>query len=273
MSKATSVDKVEAQADAVVTETQAAPVEVKAVEGPVIAPADAKQVSIESLAGEIGTLSGFVGLEQAMTMSFGKHTGEAVVTGKDEPKLLVTAENVLYIKGALASKPSLKGLFAETVLKLVADGMATDEYQADLARYNELVEMADTAREELEDAMRRFALPFDAEAFVNMMNVESAEPGKATAASTSNGGRAKSRAGAWDNPPFSHVYNGETFTLDNGAYEKGGRTYAWAVINPAGAVVGWGDTPTRADCDWLERTNRSTAVNSRKRWGVSATNS
>lgn len=271
MSKQT-VEKVEAQAETA-TETQAAPAaEVKTV-GPVIAPADAKAISIEALAGEIGTLSGFVGLDQAMAMSFGKHTGEAVVVGKDEPKLLVTDENTLYIKGALASKPSLKGLFAETVLKLVADGMATDEYQADLARYNELVEMADAAREDLEERMRQFAQPFDAEAFVNMLNVESAEPGKVTASSGNGSGRAKSRAGAWDNPPFSHVYNGETYTMENGAYELAGRTYAWAVINPAGAVVGWGDTPTRADCDWLERTNRSTAVNSRKRWGVSATNS
>ena len=105
-----------------------------------------------------------------------------------------------------------------------------------------------------------------------MLNVESAEPGKVTASSGNGSGRAKSRAGAWDNPPFSHVYNGETFTLDNGAYE--GR----ADLRLGSHQSGWrsrglGRHADRADCDWLERTNRSTAVNSRKRWGVSATNS
>ena len=99
-----------------------------------------------------------------MAMSFGKHTGEAVVVGKDEPELLVTDENTLYIKGALASKPSLKGLFAgrcSSWWPMAWPATSTRRnWHATMSSWRWLMPLVRT----WEERIRQFARPFDAEA-------------------------------------------------------------------------------------------------------------
>lgn len=255
------------------------------VEVPVPADFKGKEVSVDLIAGEISmAVKFFGGLTAAIEKVIDLHPGEAmlVATPKDGPKqrVLLVAENKVFIEAALASRPALRPMFKDAVLALVAAGRATPEYLEALAALKLAEENLFNVRSLLWDLTESYAEPFDASQFVARHEYAETKPASDTqaqhAATTAGAGRAArtSSKHQWnlDKYIFPRLVEGVGYEMHRGQFELNGRTWGYSITNELGEIVAVGTSPADVDKAWLSSRGLSTAVNTAgaSRWDAAA---
>jgi len=279
--KSKEVEVVEAVETPVVVEAQVEQ-EVEQTEIPVPADFKGKELLVDGFASEVSVLAGYVGgMEQALLMVVNKNVGNALLVSQTKEGgkelVLLVPENLVYIQAALASRPSLRPLFKETVRSLIETGRKSAEYQKGLSDLAKIEADRQNVIQNLRDLTEQYAAPFDAESFIAMWSLDDvvdAAPAAASATGRGRGTRSTSKHN-WSAAQYTITYKGEQFTLSQGSYsfpDENGieRSWPWAISNGYGQIVSAGTSAADADKAWLASMGMSTSVNSAKRWNAAA---